>query len=222
MFEISKTFTFSAAHSVFSQQLNPKWTANTYPKCRRLPGHGHDYKLTVYLSSERLDKSQMVTDFHHLSWFKQFLDRCFDHKLILSLQDSGALLFLRKLFLLDDRGFSLPEIEKMKPSVKFYAVENDFSFVSDEIDVDVMDLSRFVYLTFDSFSCPAFSEKSVIEIDFYQRLLDGIALFKYSPTSEQMAKFFFKFINKNIEPLGVRCSRVSLSETETSCATYSE
>ncbi len=222
MFEISKTFTFSSAHSVFSQQLNPKWTTSTYPKCRRLPGHGHDYKLTVYLSSDKLDKSQMVTDFHHLSWLKQFIDKCFDHKLILSSQDSGTLIFLSKLGILEDGAIVLPEIEKMKPSIKFYGVTSDYVFVSGEVDVKPIFLSEYIYIAFDNFSCPGFSEKSIAEIDFYQRFLEGFAIFDRSPTSENMARFFYKFVNKSVKALGVSCSKVSISETETSCATYWE
>ncbi|WP_457567570.1 6-carboxytetrahydropterin synthase [Desulfurobacterium sp.] len=222
MFEISKSFTFSAAHSVFSQQLNPKWTKNTYPKCRRLPGHGHNYTLTVYLVSDTLDRSQMVTDFGHLSWFKKFLDRCFDHKLILSSQDTGTLMFFKKLGIFEDGKIVLPEIEKMKPSLKFYGVNESYTFVTGEIDVESVPLDNFRYLTFDNFSCPAFSENSIVEIDFYQRLLDGIAIFDESPTSENLAKFFYKFINESIKPMGIRCSKVTIKETETSSATYLE
>ena len=58
--------------------------------------------------------------------------------------------------------------------------------------------------------------------DFYQRLIDGLAFFKGSPTSENLAQFFYKFVSKNVEPLGVKCSKVEIYETSTSCASYSE
>ncbi len=216
MFEISKTFEFSCAHSVYSQKLNEKWTRHTYPKCRRLPGHGHNYKLTVYLISEKLDSSQMVTDFGHLSWFKDFIDKCFDHKLLLSFNDPAFGMFFSKLGLMEKGILSLPE--GIDCTAECIAVNKEFrlkKFLFRRIEVEK--LKEFHFLTFTNFS----SKDNIPLADFYQRLLDGIALFRGSPTSENMAQFFYHFISENIKPLGVKCSKVTVFETSSSSATYS-
>ncbi len=216
MFEISKTFEFSCAHSVYSQELNRNWAKITYPKCRRLPGHGHNYKLTVYLSSKKLDKSQMVTDFGHLSWLKEFLDECFDHKLLLSFNDPAFRILFLKLGLIEGKHFTLPK--ELDCSAECIAVNNTFRverFLFTEVEIER--LNEFQFLTFTNFSS---SEKTPLA-DFYQRLLDGIALFKASPTSENLAQFFYYFISENIKPLGITCSRVKVFETHSSSATFS-
>jgi 6-pyruvoyltetrahydropterin/6-carboxytetrahydropterin synthase len=217
MFEISKVIEFSAAHSVYSQKLNPKWAKNTYPKCRRLPGHGHNYKLIVYLKSEKLDEARMVTDFGHLGWLKEFIDTCFDHKTIFGMDDPSLLFFLEKLGLIKDGKFSLPNINGETPSLKAIAVNKDYKLQTFEFkEIEVSSLKEFHYLTFDNFKVNSTSK----DADFYQRFLDGIALFNGSPTSENFARFFYYFVSKNVEPLGVECSKVSIFETEKSCATY--
>jgi 6-pyruvoyltetrahydropterin/6-carboxytetrahydropterin synthase len=43
-------------------------------------------KVIVYLSSDKLERG-MVTDFHHLNWFKIFLDKTLDHKFIIDIND---------------------------------------------------------------------------------------------------------------------------------------
>ena len=218
MFEISKTIEFSAAHSVYSQKLNSKWTKNTYPKCRRLPGHGHNYKLVVYLKSEELDSSQMVTDFGHLSWLKEFIDDCFDHKLIIGMEDPAFEFFFSKLGLMEDGNFIMPRIDGKIPEVEVIAVNKDYKVTKlDSEELNLSEIKQFKFLTFHKFTVDSAS----FEADFYQRLFDGIALFNGSPTSENLARFFFHFVNENIKPLGIECSKVSIHETPTSCATYS-
>lgn len=219
MFEISKTFEFSAAHSVYSQKLNGKWAENTYPKCRRLPGHGHNYRLTVYLKADKLDDSQMVTDFGHLSWLKKFINTCFDHKLIVGMEDPAFEFFFSKLGLLEDERFILPKIEGKVPEVEAYAVDKNnrlmnFKFVG----LKLLEIKRFKFMTFHRFTVDSDS----VEADFYQRLFDGIALFNTSPTSENFAEFFFYFVSEKINSLGITCSKVSIYETSNSCATYSK
>ncbi|SMO36775.1 6-pyruvoyltetrahydropterin/6-carboxytetrahydropterin synthase [Balnearium lithotrophicum] len=214
MFEISKTFEFSSAHSVHSQRLNPEWAGNSYPKCRRLPGHGHNYRLKVFLSSDKLDESQMVTDFGHLKWLKEFIDDCFDHKLILGMDDPAFHFLLERLGLTNGNSFIIPH-GKAKSTI----VDEHFRIETKEIsEISLKDLNRFNFITFNSYSP---NEISPIT-DFYQRLIDGIAFFKGSPTSENLARFFFKFVSENVKPLGVKCSRVKIYETPTSCASYFE
>ncbi|WP_457679231.1 6-carboxytetrahydropterin synthase [Thermovibrio sp.] len=211
MFVISKSFEFAAAHSVHSQKLNPKWAGSDYPKCRRLPGHGHNYKLTVYLTGE-LSDTQMITDFGHLKWLKEFIDDCFDHKLIIGVDDPAFKLLFEKLGLLEGEEFKFPF------KVKAVAVGLDYLIKSFETEsISLSELLNYNFLTFGN--SPLQTEPL---LDFYQRLIDGIALFKGSPTSENLARFFYYFVSKNVEPLGVKCYAVEVYETPTSCARFGE
>ncbi|ADU97147.1 6-carboxytetrahydropterin synthase [Thermovibrio ammonificans] len=215
MFEISKVFEFSAAHSVHSQRLKPEWAGSSYPKCRRLPGHGHNYRLEVFLRAESLDSTQMVTDFGHLKWLKEFIDDCFDHKLLVGTDDPAFELLFGKLGYLENGEFKVPYGEATA-----VAVNRDFKVESFKVGSVALDLVKgsLNFLTFNGYTP---KEESPLS-DFYQRLTDGIALFCCSPTSENLAWFFYNFVNANIEPLGVICSKVAVYETPTSCAVYGE
>ncbi len=211
MFEITKTFEFSAAHSVFSQQLDPRWSVSTYPKCRRLPGHGHNYKVSVTLASDKLDGSEMVTDFNHLSWFKIFLKNFFDHKLIVSIKDGAGILMLKKLGVLKGTKITLPKFKRKLPKVVALYMDREYNVKREEIKSEIP-YSDKLLMTFSSFELEKAFGGLIVEIDMYQRLFEGITLFYASPTSENFAKLFYEFINKKISPLGVRCSRVGVSE----------
>jgi len=211
MFVISKSFEFAAAHSVHSQRLKREWAGGDYPKCRRLPGHGHNYRLTVFLTGE-LDDSQMITDFGHLRWLKEFIDDCFDHKLILGTDDPAFRIFFEKLGLIEGGELRLPFETKITVVDSGYRIET-FSGSS----LPLKEVSSHLFITFGS--SPLQSDPI---LDFYQRLVDGIALFKGSPTSENLARFFYYFVRENVRPLGVNCYRVSINETPNSCASYGE
>jgi 6-pyruvoyltetrahydropterin/6-carboxytetrahydropterin synthase len=221
MFEICKEFTFSAAHSVYSQHLLSKWTDNTYPKCRRLPGHGHNYKILIYLQSEKLDKSQMVTDFGHLKWFKKFVDKFLDHKLIVSMKDEAFLFLLEKVEILKEGMLQIPEIGNAKTKAKLLAVRKDYDVEEREFHSIPLSIMKEIYhfITFSDFQ-PSKYVKENVQIDFYQRFFDGIAFFRESPTSENLSKFIFNFVNSRIKELNIKCKKVSIYETETSFASY--
>jgi len=70
MYEISKQFMFSAAHSL-------EHLPSTHP-CTRL--HGHDYHVTITLRGENLNEAGFIRDYRDLSEFKQWLDDLFDHR----------------------------------------------------------------------------------------------------------------------------------------------
>jgi len=82
--EISKAFDFCYGHRVWSQTLKQEFSIDSCLQCRHL--HGHQGKIVVYLSSDRL-QSSMVTDFNHLNWFKQFIDDVIDHKFLIDIND---------------------------------------------------------------------------------------------------------------------------------------
>ena len=84
MYQIDKQFDFCYGHRVWTQQLNTKFSIENTCKCRF--NHGHFGVLKVGLSSPKLVNS-MVTDFKHLNFFKQILDKDFDHKFISDIND---------------------------------------------------------------------------------------------------------------------------------------
>ena len=68
MYEVIKTLEISAAH-----KLNLDYES----KCTNL--HGHNWKITVYLRSETLNKNGMIMDFTHI---KREISDLLDHKVI--------------------------------------------------------------------------------------------------------------------------------------------
>jgi 6-pyruvoyltetrahydropterin/6-carboxytetrahydropterin synthase len=70
MYTISKEFHFSASHQL--ERLPAE-----HP-CSRV--HGHNYIVTVELSSDRLDQVGMVKDYRALEPIKKFIDDALDHK----------------------------------------------------------------------------------------------------------------------------------------------
>jgi 6-pyruvoyltetrahydropterin/6-carboxytetrahydropterin synthase len=81
---IDKQFDFCYGHRVWSQELNREFSLDSCLACRHL--HGHQGVLKLYLKSEKLQNG-MVTDFKHLNWFKEWLDRVLDHKFIIDRND---------------------------------------------------------------------------------------------------------------------------------------
>lgn len=82
---IDKTFEFCYGHRVHTQTLNGKYSDNLKCACRHL--HGHEGKLQVYLTSDKLDKTGMVTDFRHLEWLKRWINEYIDHQFVLDVSD---------------------------------------------------------------------------------------------------------------------------------------
>lgn len=82
---IDKTFEFCYGHRVWTQKLNGEFSADLKCACRHL--HGHEGKMQVYLTSDKLDSTGMVTDFRHLEWLKKWINENIDHQFILDLSD---------------------------------------------------------------------------------------------------------------------------------------
>lgn len=89
MFAIQKEFHFCYGHRVWSQKLDGRFTERgaVETKCRHL--HGHQAAVSVSLDAHELD-NQMVTDFKHLGWLKDFFEDYVDHKFILDISDPLA------------------------------------------------------------------------------------------------------------------------------------
>jgi len=72
MFSISKEFHFSAGHHI-------EGLPEDHP-CSR--PHGHNYVVTLVLSSDMLDDIGMVVDYGELNDFKRWLDATVDHRVL--------------------------------------------------------------------------------------------------------------------------------------------
>lgn len=70
MFQISKTFDFSASHQLEGLPADHQ--------CARL--HGHNYVVRVELTAPSLDDVGFVYDYGRLSFIKDHLDENFDHR----------------------------------------------------------------------------------------------------------------------------------------------
>ena len=86
MYVIQKEFHFCYGHRVWSQKLDGRFTerGSVETKCRHL--HGHQGLVSVSLEARKLE-NQMVTDFKHLGWLKDFFEDHIDHKFILDMHD---------------------------------------------------------------------------------------------------------------------------------------
>ena len=82
---IDKTFEFCYGHRVWTQKLNGEFAADLKCACRHL--HGHEGKMQVYLTADKLDPTGMVTDFRHLEWLKKWINENIDHQFILDFGD---------------------------------------------------------------------------------------------------------------------------------------
>lgn len=82
---IDKTFEFCYGHRVWTQELNGEYAADLKCACRHL--HGHEGKMQVYLTGDKLDKTGMITDFRHLEWLKKWINEYIDHQFILDKSD---------------------------------------------------------------------------------------------------------------------------------------
>lgn len=114
--EIAKQFDFCYGHRVWSQKLDVEYSMDSCLACRHL--HGHQGRLIVYLSSKEL-KDGMVTDFHHLNWFKIFLDKTLDHRFLIDINDPLFATLLphysdKKDFIFYEEGYMRPDLEKLK------------------------------------------------------------------------------------------------------------
>lgn len=70
MYTIGKTFEFSASHQLTHLPEGHK--------CKR--DHGHNYKVTVTLVKETLNRDGFVTDFAKLDPFGDMIKETFDHR----------------------------------------------------------------------------------------------------------------------------------------------
>jgi len=82
---IDKAFEFCYGHRVHTQTLNGEYAADLKCACRHL--HGHEGRMTVHLTADKLDVTGMITDFRHMEWLKKWINDYIDHQFILDKND---------------------------------------------------------------------------------------------------------------------------------------
>jgi 6-pyruvoyltetrahydropterin/6-carboxytetrahydropterin synthase len=86
MWTIDKSFNFEMGHRVWAQKLeHAHLSLSTDCACKHL--HGHSYEIKVFLGSDTLDQSSMVTDFKNINFMKRFVDDVLDHKFMIDVND---------------------------------------------------------------------------------------------------------------------------------------
>lgn len=82
MYNISKSFEFDASHRLMKHS----------GQCSNI--HGHRYKLVVDLSCSELDGGDMVLDFINLNFVKEYINRNWDHGILLNSEDEDVIAFM--------------------------------------------------------------------------------------------------------------------------------
>ena len=177
MYIITKQFSLCFGHRVHSQTLDPVLACTSECKCRHL--HGHQGEIIVKLGAEDL-KDGMVTDFHHLNWFKKFIDQYFDHKMILDVDDPYLPIMLDEypMPLMDD-------VSGIDREWKRFIYQIHSLFIPDYNSV----------LEYSRLFVPQKAAVAITEI------LEGLVVVNFVPTSENFAKMFSNIIAIKLEEM---------------------
>ena len=187
---IDKQFSFCYGHRVWTQQLVAEYceTNDTSCKCRHL--HGHEGLVHVFLEGDTLERG-MVTDFKHLGWLKNFLDKVVDHKFII---DSHDPMFGQ---LVDNVYKDLSG--KTTPKFKDVWVPGTHWLAGRELD-----LSDVAHLA----TTPDYE------------VLEGYFIVDFTPTSENLSKWVFDCAQAKMDGLGIKVSQIDWYETPKSRSSY--
>jgi len=170
MYSITKNFDFCYGHRVWSQSLDPVLSNNAPCKCRHL--HGHQGKVIVKLQSPYLQNG-MVTDFHHLNWFKTFLDKYLDHKMIIDEDDPFLPKFLSGFNVrLNNLNTAVPVTTKAYNAV-----------IPNTRNLQMYTLKYFPKYYTDTLDSPEEGE-----------VLEGLVMVNFIPTSENLSAFLYNVV----------------------------
>ena len=106
MYTISKQFDFSASHNLYNLP--------EHHPCTKI--HGHNYILTVYLSSEVLNNSGFVVDYHSLKPIKKWIDKNLDHENLNDVFDFSPTVELMCKFIYDKFKVDFPSLRAIEMS----------------------------------------------------------------------------------------------------------
>lgn len=203
MFTIDKEFHFEYGHRVWSQTLNQEFCATGDNKCACRHLHGHSGKVTVFAEALKLQDG-MVTDFKHLGWIKDFIDKYLDHKFVVDINDPllANLTQLKSKWINHDQDLIFASTDQ----------SSGIRVHHDAAPVQVVRDGRIVGWTLDT------SEFQQAEREYYESFF----FVNFLPTSENMTKWLHRLVNEKMCRIGVKVSRIDWSETVKSRASYSE
>jgi len=189
MWKISKSFEFNYGHRIATQELNKEFALDQQCKCKHL--HGHTASIEVCLQSNEL-KDGFVTDFYHLNWLKEWINKNIDHKFILDKND----LLVGMLFKDDYMGMKMDKLMVLK----------------DDKMGSVFDVGD------NSIGGRGALEKSVPHMCDY---IESFYFVDFPPTSECLSKWIYDFVAEKMKPLGVEVGSVTWYESPKSKSVYS-
>jgi len=205
--KISKSFEFNYGHRIANQMLDDSFSMDEQCKCRFL--HGHTASIEVTLQSE-ITKDGMVTDFLHLNWLKEWIDKNIDHKFLIDIKDP-----LLETWFGDFK--NNPLLVKKSDGMGY-----------------VFDLGRNVtedvVASFDNWK--ANKDRGISDSDVYEEknlgeahvseFYESVYIVDFTPTSECLAKWIFEFVRKTMRPLPATLTSVVWHESPKTKAEYSE
>ena len=188
---IDKTFSFCYGHRVWSQLLNREYCeAGDYQaKCRHL--HGHEGLVHIFLEGDTLERG-MVTDFKHLGWLKNFVDKVLDHRFIIDRHDPMYHQLVNSVYI------DLAAVTDQAP-LKPIKVPGTEVIVAREVDLD-----RLV--------------RHAHTADY--EVLEGYVVVDFVPTSENLSKWIFEIAQCKMSNIGVNVTQVDWFETPRSRSSY--
>ena len=190
-YEITKEFKFAAGHRVPTQNVDPELALTNINKCRHL--HGHEYTVAVTIGSDQLNFG-VVTDFNHLNKVKEYIDKNFDHKFILWIDDPLFEILVGSL------------LSETKKEIK----NNVFSYLSPR-----------VYSP--NYIIDNTANKDETKNNVVSEYVKSFTIVNFIPTAESIAEHFAEYIEKSIITkieLGCKLIKVEVFETPTSSAIF--
>lgn len=187
---IDKQFSFCYGHRVWTQELVAEFCekGDTACKCRHL--HGHEGLVHVFLEGEALERG-MVTDFKHLGWLKNFLDKVVDHRFIIDSHDPMFGLLVDNVYK-DLSGKTTPKFKDIiVPGTKRVAGR----------ELDLTDVAH------------------LVDTPDYE-VLEGYFIVDFTPTSENLSKWIFDCVQAKMYQLHIKVSQIDWYETPKSRSSY--
>lgn len=210
MYQIDKTFNFCYGHRVWTQELNSDYCAkgDDQTKCKHL--HGHEGSVRVFLEAAELDNG-FVTDFKHLGWLKDFINTYLDHKFIVDFNDPAVEKivggeFIEKDFVTEKSDQIGYFMTKEKTCIKL----GDVVVPLEPLEYDLTDE------TWGLFVPPETNPLG----GYHKELVEGFLFVDFVPTSENLAEWLYKIVDKNMKRIDVVTSHIEWWETPKSRSVY--
>lgn len=187
---IDKQFSFCYGHRVWTQKLEAEYceSGDTSCKCRHL--HGHEGLVHVFLEGDTLERG-MVTDFKHLGWLKNFLDKVIDHKFIIDKNDPMFGQLVDAVYK-DLSGKTTPQFKEVYVPGTTWSAGRE------------LDLSGVAQLA----STPDYE------------VLEGYFIVDFTPTSENLCKWLYDVAQVKMNGLGIKVAQIDWYETPKSRSSY--